>query len=281
MIKRFPIYLFFAFLLFGTTSGCQNRKSEPARQSETEAPATLIQVSAATDLQPWIGDALTRWAAANHPELQIQTSYGASGAIAAQVRAGAPIDLFLSADTKIVEKLSGEGHTTPDGVRPYARGSLALLYQSKLKIKDWKEVTNAEIKHLVIANPATAPYGIAAKSALEKAGLLPQLETRLVVAESVRQAMQQVVDGNAEAGIVALGHAEDAATFASGVSYIELPETAHTPIVQGMAVIRHPEQTEAQRASAALIMQWILSNDADQVFIEHGLKRSLTNSESD
>ena len=105
--------------------GCGRNLPDPSGDSSSSRLKSEIYVSAATDLQPWLGEALSQWAKAQNPPLNVQTTYGASGKIAAQVRAGAPIDLFLSADLKIVELLCKEGFTTNDNIIPYASGRLA------------------------------------------------------------------------------------------------------------------------------------------------------------
>lgn len=273
MIKDYLKHLIAPAFLILIFTGCSSNLPDPAIDSSSSPLNESIYVAAATDLQPWLGDALSQWAKAQNPPLNVQTTYGASGKIAAQVRAGAPIDLFLSADVKLVEQLAEEGFTTIDNIHHYASGRLALIHSGSKKFEVWKDVGKSDFKHLVIANPATAPYGRAAKSALEMSGLWPQVEGRMVFAESVRQALQLVVEGNAEAGIVALGHAKEAVSSNPNLTYIELPETDHPAIIQGLALINHPDQTEKRREQTRLIINWILSPDTDMLFENHGLKR--------
>ncbi|MFM7739081.1 MAG: molybdate ABC transporter substrate-binding protein [Planctomycetota bacterium] len=256
-----------------TAGGCSLETEREPKGGEKLA-ARSIQVAAATDLQPWLGEALAKWGREQSPPVEIVASYDASGKIAAQVRAGAPIDLFLSADIEIVRRLATDGFVIPESVKPYARGRLALLVRKSLQVGDWKRLNQAEFRHLVIANTATAPYGKAAKQALEQAGLWAKLEARIVVADSVRQALQQVTSGNAEAGLVALGHAREAAANDTSLEVLEIPPADYPPIVQGLGLVSHADQSSESRVTTEQAMKYLTSPAAEANFEQHGLSKA-------
>ena len=258
--------------------GCGG-KAEMGQKNGEKPAEQLIQVAAATDLQPWLGEALAEWSHGQGPGFKIVTSYDASGKIAAQVRAGAPIDLFLSADIEIVRRLAAEGFVVPESVKPYARGRLALLARKSLQVGGWKELQRAEFRHLVIANTATAPYGRAAKQALEQAGLWAKLEGKIVVADSVRQALQQVTSGNAEAGLIAFGHAREAAANDNSLAVIELPQADYPPIVQGLGLVRHADQSGESREILRRAMDFLTSPAGEAIFGQHGLSKAVGGSD--
>jgi molybdate transport system substrate-binding protein len=272
MITQYLTRQLCSFALFLTICGCSSGHSDNPVNG-LGADSTPIRIAAATDLQPWLGESLSQWCESQNPKIDVQVTYNASGKIAAQIRAGAPIDLFLSADLKITEDLMNEGLAEKNQVHPYAKGRLALIYEDRLTIGDWKDVVRLPIKHLAIANPKTAPYGRAAQSALVKSGLWPQLESKVVIGESVRQTMQMVVDGNAEAGIIALGHAKEAIVSHPNLKYVTIPSPDHDPIVQGLALIRHPDQSEKARNQARQIIGWVMDSANDPIFESHGLER--------
>ena len=127
--------------------------------------------------------------------------------LAEQIRQGAPFDVFLSANREFVAKLAGpDGSIDPGRTRsnPYARGALVLAVNTIFdpKVKTPGRPRRPEVKAIAIANPETAPYGMAAKQALERAGLWEALKPKIVPAESVRQALQFVQSGNADVAFV-------------------------------------------------------------------------------
>lgn len=253
--------------------GCQgNPPPEAGLPTQKNQPINL-RVAAATDLQPWLGETISEWGTNQVPSINVQTIYGSSGQLAAQIRAGAPVDLFLSADITIVDQLSREKLAVPESVKTYALGRLALIFHQSADLKTWTELDKPELKRLVIANPETAPYGRATRATLKQAGVWEKISKRVVVAESVRQALQQVVSGNAETGIVSLGQAREAVQNHSDLNYLEIPERNHPPINQGLAVVTHADQSELMRKSAIELADWILSPAATLVFQNHGLNR--------
>jgi molybdate transport system substrate-binding protein len=268
MIRQtFQVYL--ALLICGCQGNPPPKAGLPTQKNQ---PITL-RVAAATDLQPWLGDTISEWGTKQVPSINVQTIYGSSGQLAAQIRAGAPVDLFLTADIAIVEQLSRENLAMPESVKTYALGRLAVIFHKAADLKTWTELDKPEIKRLVIANPETAPYGRAARATLKQAGVWEKISKRVVVAESVRQALQQVISGNAETGIVSLGQAREAVQNHSDLNYLEIPERNHPPINQGLAVVNHADQSEPMRKSATELADWILSPAATPVFKNHGLNR--------
>lgn len=253
--------------------GCQGNPPPKAGLPTQKNQPINLRVAAATDLQPWLGETIAEWGTKQVPSITIQTIYGSSGQLAAQIRAGAPVDLFLSADITIVDQLSREKLAVPESVKTYALGRLAVIFHQSADLKTWTELDKPELKRLVIANPETAPYGRATRATLKQVCVWEKISNRVVVAESVRQALQQVISGNAETGIVSLGQAREAVQNHSNLNYLEIPERNHPPINQGLAVVTHADQSELMRKSANELADWILSPSATLVFQNHGLNR--------
>ena len=153
------------------------------------ANGRTIIVAAASDLAP-IEQQMKDLA----PKLPLKFVFGSSGQLASQIRGGAPYDVYLSANLDFVRALETEGRLVVGSVRQYARGRLAL-YSRDGKVTTLEQL--AGVRNIAIANPAHAPYGVAAKQVLP-AGL----GKKIVYAENVRQALQFAESGNAEAAIV-------------------------------------------------------------------------------
>jgi len=143
-------------------------------------------VAAASDLAPIL---------ASYSDARF--TFGSSGQLARQIENGAPYELFLSANQAYAEQLVAAGKAKPEDLRPYATGRLALWSKSG-RFKRLEDLLDPAVRHIAIANPAHAPYGEAARQALEKAGLWSRLAPKLVYAESVRQTMQFAQSGNVD-----------------------------------------------------------------------------------
>lgn len=200
----------------------------------------------------------------------ITITYGSSGQFARQVIAGAPFDLFLSADTRYTDEVAREGRVAPGGMARYARGRIAILVRPGLPLpSDLAGVAAPEYKSVAIANPDHAPYGRAAEEALRSAGIYDQVKSRLVLAENARQSVDYVDKGNADAGVVALpllaGH--DPTTFRV------LDASLHQPIDQAGAVIAG---TGAER-TARCILQQLLSPAAQEHLAKYGFEPPASN----
>ena len=133
-------------------------------------------------------------------------SYGSTGKLFAQIENGAPFDLFLSADTQRPEKAEKEGLAVAGSRFNYAKGKLVLWSSESNLFKTGENyLKTASFQHIALANPKTAPYGLAAREVLEKLGIWQKLNStnRLVRGESIAQTFQFVATGNTQAGFVA------------------------------------------------------------------------------
>lgn len=136
---------------------------------------------------------------------RVEFSFGATGALYAQIVNGAPFDAFFAADIERPRKLVERDLTTDDGRFTYALGRLVLWSkQSGLVDGEGAVLRGDGFKHLAIANPKLAPYGRAAQQTLAHMGLWQALQPRLVRGQSIAQAHRYVASGNAELGFVAL-----------------------------------------------------------------------------
>jgi molybdate transport system substrate-binding protein len=169
----------------------------------------------------------------------VTVTLGSSGMLAAQVRQGAPYDVYLSANERFVRELEESGHVLADSVRVYANGRLGLWSRDG-SIRSVAELAGSRVRHVAIANPRHAPYGMAAKEALGDQGLWDKVKPKVVFGENVRQAFEFADGGNAEAVITSW-------TLVHDKGGILLPEAWHQPIRQAGGIVRASRRQEAAR----------------------------------
>jgi molybdate transport system substrate-binding protein len=192
-----------------------------------------IRVAAASDLQATLPEIVAAFRAEN-PHDRVEVVYGSSGQLAQQIEAGAPFDLFLSANERLVRDLDTKG-LLQRPVQPYAIGALALAVgrNARAGVAGLADLSRQEVKAIAIASPEVAPYGHAARTALQRAGVWEAVKAKVVQAQSVRQALQFVETGNAEAGLVSKATGE-----VEGVRFLPVDPALYDPIVQSLGVVR-------------------------------------------
>ena len=176
---------------------------------------------------------------------RIEISTGSTGALAAQIRNGAPFTLFLAADEERPALLEAEGLTVPGTRFTYATGRLVLWGpDSRWLIADpATALVDPQLRYLAIANPELAPYGRAAKQALTALGLWERVQPKLVRGEDIAQTFQFVASGNAELGFVALSQVLDR----SGSRW-DVPRDLYAPIRQQAVLLQRGKNNAAAKA---------------------------------
>jgi molybdate transport system substrate-binding protein len=200
---------------------------------------TPVRVAAASDLQYALSEIAGNYQTETGEAVQL--TFGSSGNFARQIAQGAPFQIFLSADDSYVERLADEGYTQDRGTN-YARGRIVLYTSDAAHIRaDWEDVRAAladgRLQHFAIANPDPAPYGRAAREALNGVALWAALQKSMVLGENVSQAAQFVLSGAAQAAIVPYSLVLTPQAQARG-RFLLLPDTLHAPLVQRMVLLK-------------------------------------------
>lgn len=178
---------------------------------------------------------------------------GSTGKFYAQIKSGAPFQLLLAADDETPAKLVKEGDGVPGSQFTYAVGKLVLWSPTPGFVDDKGEVLKAgKFAHLALANPKLAPYGFAATETLKALGLADALQSRLVIGESITQAQQFVVSGNAELGFIAFSQIHKDGKLIDG-SYWLVPAKHYTPIRQDAVVLAKGKGSAAVEALAGFL----------------------------
>lgn len=206
-------------------------------------PNAEIIVAAAADLAPAFEELGRQFE--QETGTRVTFSFGSTGTLAKQIENGAPIDLFAAANVEFVEQLERQGLIVSETKALYARGRITIWTRadSALKVERIEDLAHHEVARIAIANPEHAPYGRAAREALESAGIWEAVEPKLVYGENVRQAMQYAETGNADAAITALS-----LSVQSDGRWALIPEELHKPLDQALAVIKGARlELEARR----------------------------------
>jgi molybdate transport system substrate-binding protein len=237
------------------------------------APAKL-RVAAASDLK----FALTALAKSftSVTSIEIDLQFGSSGNFTRQIQQGLPLDLFLSADEGYVLTLAKAG-LTQGGVQDigalYATGRIALILPKKSAVQLPKTASEAgsnlsaqlqSVRKFAIANPEHAPYGRAAREALQNLGLWEQLQPKLVLGDNISQATQFVTSGAAQAGITALSLAFAPEVAAQSGAYWLMPANLHTPLKQRMVLLK------AAQPGAKALFDYLQTPAAKDVLAKYG-----------
>lgn len=227
----------FALLSIAAVAGAQDK-------------AAPLRVAAASDLRLALDD-MAKALSTSRSGLVIEPVYGSSGTFFAQIREGAPFDLFLSADVDYARRLQGEGLS--EAPFSYATGRLALVVNRDTGLDPagfGDLLRGPAIRRLAIANPAHAPYGRAAEAALQTWKVRDAIATKLVLGDSVSQAVQFMDTGAAQAGLVALSLVK---TRTRDFAVAVVPESAHPPIEQAGVVLKRTRNLEGARAFQAFL----------------------------
>lgn len=238
----------------------------PARASNPAPP--VVAIAAASDLVFCL-EALHAEFRREYPDTRLQVSTGSSGNFFAQIRQGAPYDVFLSADLRYPRELIAAGAAESSSLTLYAIGRLVLwTTQPGLDAVELATVVrDARVRRFAIANPTHAPYGRAACEALERAGAWREAQPKLVFGDNIAQTAQFVQKGGAEAGLVALSLV--LAPNLQGVGrWVEVPEDWHSPLEQGAVLTIRGAGNPAARA----YLEFLRSPAARQIFHRYGFR---------
>ena len=179
---------------------------------------------------------------------KLVAAFGATGQFYAQIKNGAPFEVFLAADDRTPAKLESEGATVKGSRFTYAVGTLALWSAKPGYVDSKGEVLKKnEFQHLSIANPKAAPYGLAATQVLDKLKLTEATKGKIVEGQNITQAFQFVSTGNAELGFVALSQIFQDGKVTSGSAWI-VPSELHDPIRQDAVILEKGKDNPAAKA---------------------------------
>jgi molybdate transport system substrate-binding protein len=226
------------------------------------AGAADLIVSAAASLSNAFSDLGSAYEA-RLPSEKIVFNFAASDLLLRQIEQGAPADVFASADEATMDRAAAGKLIDPATRRPFASNTLVLIVGAGAKAPGLlRDLDDKAYARIAIGNPDSVPAGRYARRALADAGLWDALQTRIVPAQNVRQALDYVARGEAQAGFV---YATDAALQKDKVQVALAVPTA-TPVTYPIAVTTGTRQAQAAQGFVA----FILSSEGQSVLKRHG-----------
>jgi molybdate transport system substrate-binding protein len=220
-----------------------------------------VIVSAAASLR----DALKEIAASYEKQSgdKIIYNFSASSLLARQIEAGAPVDIFFSADEARMDQLQNKDLLLKETRQSRLSNSLVVVVPSGSSIAGPEDLRTRKVKRLALADPRTVPAGIYAKEYLQKKNLWPAIQDKIIPTENVRAALAAVEGGNADAAVV---YKTDALISKKVKVAYEVPPAQTPNISYCMAVLKEARSREAARK----FLQYLASDPAGKVFQKYG-----------
>ena len=187
-------------------------------------------------------------------------SFGSSGKAFAQIQSGAPFEVYLSASEKYPLELEKTGFAVVDSHFVYAIGKLVLWSAAPGYVDDQgKILKTGNFKHIALADPSHAPYGVVAEEVMKNLGVLDKLRPLFVQGENISQTFQFVSTGNADLGFVGLAQVIDvnSGRIGSGSGWI-IPNNLHGPFNQTAVLLK----TGAENPAALALVDFLKSPTA-------------------
>jgi len=272
-IKRVITFLSLIVITLCAIAGCQlfspaiEQTTKPV-VSQSVVPSVKqenvqLTISAAASLKDALSEIVTLYSQAKS-NVAIRNNFGSSGNLQQQIINGAPVDVFISAAAKQMDELQKKGLIIPDTRRDLLSNRLVLIVPAdKNDISDLKDLTTANIKRIAIGDPRSVPVGQYAEQALTKLELFQDVQSKFVLGNNVRQVLQFVESGNAQAGIV---YATDVKTSTKVKVVQVLDARLHKPIVYPIAVL----QKSTNQPSAKSYLEFLSSEPAKTIFEKYG-----------
>lgn len=228
--------------------------------------AQKINIAVAANVSYAIDDLIKEFNKTN-PETQVAVTLGSSGKLTAQIKNGAPYDLFMAANMKYPEALYKDKIAITKPII-YAQGSLAILSGKKIDINRGIMIAkDSTISKIAIANPKTAPYGKAAVEAMKNAKIYDEVVSKYVYAESISQTVSYALTA-ADIGFIAKSslYSPKMAMYKEGINWMDVDSKLYTPINQGIVILKKAKENSGAKA----FYDFILSDSAKKIFNDFG-----------
>jgi molybdate transport system substrate-binding protein len=248
--------IFFALFII-TCSSCGGTNSNPRH----------LTIAVASNMQIAMQEIAERFTAQHG--IKIEVASASSGLLSAQIKQGAPFDVFVSANMRYPNALKDDGLSL-GAAQIYAYGSLILWSLDGSDVSQGiAALNNASVRNFAIANPETAPYGIAAIQALEISGLMEVLKNKMVIGESIAQVNQYVSSGAVQVGLTSSSvlHSPIAS---SSEKHQQVDRALYQPIEQSVVILKKGADKNFEAAN--LFHQYMFSATVKSILNSHGYR---------
>jgi molybdate transport system substrate-binding protein len=261
-------FLFTRFFLTVTAIGTAQEIRAAAQPVPDAIPHTEAHLAIAASANlVYVLEELNTAFQSQQPRVVLTVTMGASGNLVAQIRHGAPFDVFLSADLEHPKSLAARGDADAKSLMTFAIGRLVLwTTKPAIELESFATaVKNPAVRRVALANTETAPYGVAAEQALERSGVAEEVRAKLVFGENITQTAQFVETGNVDVGLVALSLVLSP-TLKNRGRWIPVPDELYTPIEQGAVLTRRGTSNSA----AVSYLEFLGSDEAREIMKRFG-----------
>jgi molybdate transport system substrate-binding protein len=220
-----------------------------------------VRVACASDLAKAMEEIAKEFEA--RTKIKPVIDFGSSGLLSKQIEQGAPYFLFMAANKKFVDSTIKVGRCEEATSKMYARGRVVVWTPAGTQApKTLAELADPRFEKIAIANPDHAPYGLAAKQALEKAGVWGQIESRIKLGPDVQTTMLYARRNEVQAALVALS----LAVVTDGGSFLKIEADMHEPLDQQLVVCGTGEEAEHARK----LGEFINSREGREIMTRYG-----------
>ena len=259
MVRKFmpvPLVLFIVCLFFGTAGAGDSQE---------------ITVSAAISLKNAF-DEIGKVFESRNSNVTVMFNFGASGDLMAQIKGGAPVNVFASAAQKDMDELDNAGFVVKDTRTNFVSNSVVLIVpsSSKIALTSFEDLKKAEIKKIAVGNPKTVPVGRYSDETFQYYKISDMIQPKLIFAENVRQVLDYVARGEVDVGVV---YSTDAMVKQREVKVIATaPDASHKPIIYPIAVVKGTKNEKAAKSFIA----FITSGEGRKILSKYGFKPITT-----
>ena len=231
-----------------------------------------ITVAAASDMQSALPEIVTGFT--QESKIDVKTVFGSSGKLATQIKAGAPFDLFISANMAYPESLYVWGQAQ-DKPKLCAYGVLVLWTLGNLDVtKGLPVLKDSKISKIGLPDPQHAPYGIAAVQAMKKAGVYDSVQGKLVFAENISQSAQYIASGSVDIGFNSKAIVLGPQLVGKG-KWVEVDSSLYDPLAQGVALCKYGKENHF--ADSKKFMNYLFSEKSRGILLRYGFKLPKNN----
>ena len=229
--------------------------------------STQIVVSAAASLKEVMTEIKTIYQQ-EYPKTKIVLNFASSGSLQRQIEQGAPVDVFISAAVDKMVRLDKQDLLLTDTRQDLLKNKIVLIApvtknRDKFKLDKFEDLTNERIKTIALGEPQSVPAGNYAKEVLDRFEITDRVDRKTVYGKDVRQILNYVATGNADAGIV---YYTDALSTNNVRIVAIAPENSHSPVVYPVAVIKGSKNIQA----AKTLVEFLTTSEARSIYDEYG-----------
>ena len=226
--------------------------------------ANELSVSAASSLTNVMNEAAAQFEK-SHPEARVILNFASSGTLLRQIERGAPVDVFVSADSETMDVAVRKDLIVESAVRIFSKNKLVMLVRSGLDIGDIRSLDNVPVKRIAIGHPRSVPAGRYTQKILEKAGMWEKISNKFIYAQNVRQCLDYAARGEVD---VAFVYVTDSSLVQNKLRVVPIEE-ASLDIQYPMAIVK----TSSNTALAEEFVSFLISEKMSELLKRNGFFR--------